>query len=276
MTLEEAGAVLEVSAATVSRIETGVRVPRARDVRDLLDAYGVRDESRISEITNLVAEARESGWWDAYSEVDDAYGTYIGLEAAANEIEQYESMAIPAMLQTPEYFRAWLRDVVNPQRTAPISQHEIEKVVEVRLRRQRLLQPPGGLEYSVVIDEGACARPVGGPAVMRDQINQVVETSRLPNVHLRFMPFRAGPHPAQGGPFAILSLPRDVSDVVYVDTFVGQLFLDTPAHLSRCRRVFAALLESSLDESASQEALLRIADTFNRNAQPGEASVNDA
>lgn len=278
MTLEQAAAVLEVSGPTLSRIETGLRVPRSRDVRDLLDAYDVTDEARITEITALVAEARESGWWEGYSEVDDAYGTYIGLEAAANEIEQYESMAVPAILQTPEYFRAWLKEVVNPQRERPFGEHDIEKRVEVLVERQRLLESPGGLKYSVVVDEGVFVRAVGGADVMKRQIERLVEAGRLPNVRLRLLPFRSGAHPAQGaGPFTILSLPSDVSDVVYVDLLaVGQLFLEDPADLSRCRRVFAALIAESMDEPASQEALLDIAARFTRDAASGGALTDDA
>jgi hypothetical protein len=276
MTLEEAAAVLEVSAATLSRIETAVRVPRSRDVRDLLDAYGVTDETRVSEIMALVAEARESGWWEAYSEVGDAYGTYIGLEAAADQIEQYEATLVPAMLQTPEYFRAWLLEVVNPQRERPFGDRDIETLIEVRLERQRLLAAPAALKYSVVIDEAACARAVGGAEVMRRQINQLVEISRLPNVRLRFLPFRAGSHAAQNGPFTILSLPLDVSDVVYVDTIAGQVFLEDPADLSRCRRVFAALVAESMAEDASQEALLDIAATLTGDAVSGRALTDES
>jgi transcriptional regulator with XRE-family HTH domain len=162
MTLEQAAAVLEVSGATLSRIETGLRVPKLRDVRDLLRAYGVTNQTRIAELTALVAEARESGWWEGYNEVDDAYATYIGLEAAAHEIKQYEATVVPAMLQTPEYLRALHRAVVNPQRERPLSERDIEKRVEVLLERQRLLESPGGPKYSVVVDEGAFTRIVGG------------------------------------------------------------------------------------------------------------------
>jgi transcriptional regulator with XRE-family HTH domain len=275
-TLEEAAAVLEVSGATLSRIETGMRVPRSRDVRDLLEAYDVTDEARVAEITALVAEARESGWWEAYSEVDDAYGTYIGLEAAATEIEQYEATVVPAMLQTPEYLRALQREVVNPQRERPLSEHDIEKRVEVLLERQRLLESPAGPKYSVVVDEGAFTRIVGGADVMRRQIDHVVETARLPNVRLCFLPFRSGAHPAQGGAFIIMSLPRDVSDVVYVDSFVaGQIFLEDAADLSRCRRIFAALISRSVDQPESQEALLDIAATFDAATQFGQAFTGE-
>lgn len=278
MTLEEAAAVLEASAATLSRIETGIRVPRARDVRDLLEAYGVTDEARISEIIALVSEARESGWWEAYSEVDEAYSTYIGLEVAANEIEQYEATAVPAILQTPEYVRAWINEVINPQRERPYGDHDVENRVEVCLKRQRLLQPPTGLKYSVVLDEGAFSRSVGGAEVMRQQIDHIVEIARLPNVRVRLLPFRSGAHPAQGaGPFTILSLPHDVSDVVYMDLLaVGQLFLEDRSDLSRCRRVFAALIGRSMDEAASQEALLDIAATLTGDAASGRALTDEA
>ena len=277
MTLEQAAAVLEVSGATLSRIETAVRVPRARDVRDLLDAYGVTDEARIAEVTALVADARESGWWEAYSEVDDAYGTYIDLEAAADQIEQYETSFVPAMIQTPEYLRGLLSAVVNPQRESSLSEHDIEKRVEVRLERQRLLQSPGGPKYSVVVDEGAFVRAVGDARVMRGQIEHMIETARLPNVRLRFLPFRAGAHPAQGGSLTILSLPRDVSDVVYVESFTaGPLFLENPADLRRCRRIFASLVSKSLDEPESLAALLEIAATLDGDAPSGRALTDEA
>src|SRR3954447_6620208 len=105
-TLEEAAAALEVSAATLSRIETGVRVPRARDVKDLCEFYGITDPARIASMIALVADAKESGWWEAYSEVDDEYATFIGLEAAAIEIDQFENAMIPAFMQTSAYGEA--------------------------------------------------------------------------------------------------------------------------------------------------------------------------
>jgi transcriptional regulator with XRE-family HTH domain len=277
MTLEQAAAVLEVSGATLSRIETGLRVPKLRDVRDLLRAYGVTNQTRIAELTALVAEARESGWWEGYNEVDDAYATYIGLEAAAHEIKQYEATVVPAMLQTPEYLRALHRAVVNPQRERPLSERDIEKRVEVLLERQRLLESPGGPKYSVVVDEGAFTRIVGGADVMRRQIDHMVETAQLPNVRLCFLPFRAGAHPAQGGAFTVMSLPLDVSDVVYVDSIVaGQVFLENSADLSRCRRIFAALISTSIDQPESQEALLDIAATLTGDAVSGRALTDES
>ena len=79
MTLDAAAAVLEVSGPTISRIETGQRIPRARDVRDLAKAYGVTDDDQIDELVALVSAAKKPGWWETYSAVDDDFATYIGL-----------------------------------------------------------------------------------------------------------------------------------------------------------------------------------------------------
>jgi transcriptional regulator with XRE-family HTH domain len=258
MTLEAAAAALEVSAATLSRIETGVRVPRARDVRDLCDLYGV-DGERKARLMALVSEARETGWWEAYTEVDDDYGTYIGLEAAAGSIEEYAAMIIPGLLQAPDYARAHFHAVLNPGRRISLTDFDIEKRIEVRARRRQLLT--GGLRYSALLDEATLRRPVGGVEVMDRQIRHLIELVSLPNVDIRLVPFDRGGHPGQGGSFVILNLPRDdVADVVYIESFAGQLFLETPAEVDRYRRVFAIIRDMAWDGEETALALRRLID----------------
>jgi transcriptional regulator with XRE-family HTH domain len=255
-TLEEAAGALEVSAATLSRIETGVRVPRARDVKDLCEFYGLTDETRINELTDLVADAKESGWWEAYTEVDEEYATFIGLEQAATAIDQFEGSIVPAFLQTGAYGEAFLRGAVSPARKKPLSDHDIAKRIEVRVRRQQLLSTDSGVRYTAIIDEGALLRPVGGGAVMREQISRLLQATERTATEILILPLARGAHPGQERRFTILSLPQArVSDVVYIDSFAGQLFLETPEELDRHRRVFGTLRGLSLDVAASQEAL---------------------
>jgi transcriptional regulator with XRE-family HTH domain len=255
-TLEDAAAALEVSAATLSRIETGVRVPRARDVKDLCEFYGLRDEARINELTALVADAKESGWWEAYTEVDEEYATFIGLEQAATAIDQFESSIVPVFLQTPAYGEAYLRGAVSPFRSRPLSDHDIAKRLEVRARRQQLLSPESGPQYAMIIDEAALLRIVGGPAVMREQVGQLLRASERPGTEILVIPLDRGAHPGQIGAFTILSLPqKQVSDVVYIDSLAGQLFLETTDEIDRHRRIFTSLRHIALDATASLEAL---------------------
>ncbi len=255
-TLEEAAAALEMSAATLSRLETGVRLPRARDVKDLCAFYGATDPARVAELVALVAVAKEPGWWESYTEVDEEYATFIGLEAAATAIEQFEIGMVPGFLQTTAYGRAYLRDAVSPGRRTPLNDHDIEKRIEVRTRRQQLLSTPSYLRYTAIIDEAVLVRPVGGPAVMREQLAHLLVAAEKPSTELLVLPLAHGGHPGQQGGFSILSMPQaQVSDVVYIDSLAGQLFLETPDELDRHRRVFTTLRHTALDANASQEAL---------------------
>jgi transcriptional regulator with XRE-family HTH domain len=255
-TLEEAASALEVSAATLSRIETGVRVPRARDVKDLCEFYGITDATRVESLTALVADAKETGWWESYTEVDEEYATLIGLEAAATAIDQFESAMIPGFLQTPDYGRAYLRDAVSPGRQHSLSDHDIAKRIEVRTRRQQLLSNDSGVSYTAIIDEGALLRPVGGASAMREQLAFLLLASERSGTEILVLPLDRGGHPGQHGGFTVMTLPQaQVSDVVYVESLAGQLFLETPEELDRHRRVFVTLRNLSLDTSASQEAL---------------------
>lgn len=256
-TLEEAAAALETSAATLSRIETGIRVPRARDVKDLCEFYGVTDTIRIAELTSLVAGARESGWWESYTEVDEKYGTYIGFEDTATAIDEVESTIIPNILQTATYGAAYLKGAASPARKSPLTDHDISKSLEVRARRQQLLTGESGLTYRAVLDEAVLLRMVGGRDVMREQVGHLIKASERQGTEILVLPLERGAHPGQIGSFTILTLPQEqVSDVVYVDTLAGQIFLETPEELRRHRQIFAHLQRIALDATDSRAALL--------------------
>jgi transcriptional regulator with XRE-family HTH domain len=253
LTLDEAAHHIEVSAATLSRIETGIRIPRARDVRDLVQLYGVTDERRLARIVGLVAEAREQGWWEAYTEVYEEYGVYIGFEAAASHIAEYQDDVIPSLLQTPEYTRAYL-NAIGPGRITPYSDHDIMKFVEIRTRRQQQLS--SSLTYSGIIDEAAIQRLVGGWEVMNGQLKRLVELASAAGIIIRLLPFTAGAHPGQQGNFSILTIPQEnVPDVVYVESTAGEIFVDGPNEVARYRRVWQALEKISLGTEETIEAL---------------------
>jgi hypothetical protein len=137
----------------------------------------------------------------------------------------------------------------------------------VRTARQALLTrataPP---TVTVVLNEAILHRPVGGEKVMAGQLERLVETSDLPSVSLRVMPFAAGLHTGvMSGPFVILRFPvngdgRDSEPpTVYVDGFTGALYLDKPQEISRYDAAFEDIWGSSLDESTSKDRITRAA-----------------
>jgi transcriptional regulator with XRE-family HTH domain len=254
-TLGQAGEALEVSAATISRYETGHRLPRGRDVRDLCLLYGLAPGPRLDRLVAMATEAREPGWWESYSELEDDASIWIGLEAAAQAIDTFEAAMVPGLLQTPDYTRALLRG--GPFRVSgrPFTDREIEHHVEIRQRRQAALAARSTV-MRVVVDEAGLARRVGSSAVMRNQLTVMADIAESGKVDLRVLPFDAGAHPGILGSFMIASVESDVIDgVVYTHSTAGEFAVDDPTELSRYHSLFAILYELSLDVPSSVAAL---------------------
>ena len=170
MTIKDVAEKLLCSATKISRLETGARRPSLRDVRDLCTLYGV-NESTSAEFMTLAREAREQGWWTQYEDLK--LDPYIGLEQVATSITNYTMYYIPALLQTADYARAIIKAI------APKINPEIhEQRVEVRLRRQQLLDQENRPRYRVLLDEAVLHRPVGGSTVMVAQLERVLEAER--------------------------------------------------------------------------------------------------
>lgn len=223
ITREAAGDAIRGSHAKISRLELGRVSAKERDIADLLTLYGVVDEPRRGKFLALAREAGTPGWWQKYSDVLPGwFETLIGLEEAASMIRTYEVQFIPGLLQTADYARACVR-LGHPRE----SDRQIERRVELRMERQKLLFKPHAPRLWAVVDEAALRRPLGGEAAMRAQLNQLRELADLPNVTLQIAPFRLGGLAAAGGPVTILRfLEPDLPDIVYLEQLSSALYLD--------------------------------------------------
>lgn len=260
MNLESAATALEVSVPTMSRYETGVRVPRARDVRELCRLYGATEKDTAS-VLALVSDAKETGWWESYSEAEDfGISTFLGFETAASAIEQYSQNVIPGLLQTAEYAQAMYETSVSPALAAPMTSHDVSKMVEIRLKRQSRLHAAGDLDVSIVLDEAALRRVIGGPRILRGQLLHLVEASTWPSVKLRLLPFSSGGHPGQfSGGFVILTIRHsEVPDIVQLESLVGYTFVDADESVDRHRQVFRRLNDQALTERSSRDKISEI------------------
>lgn len=225
ITREQAGYEIRSSESKISRMELGRVSFRPRDVADLLTLYGVaEDDPERERLLGLVREANAPGWWHQFGDLMPSwFQPYVGLESAASVIRTYECQVIPGLLQTREYARAVVRSL-----TPGASAAEVERRVELRATRQRqvLHREPAPVLWAV-IDEAALHRPIGGVAVLRDQLTALVEASRQPNIKIQVMPYEAGGHAGLTGSFTILRFPeQDLSDVIYVELLTSGLFLD--------------------------------------------------
>jgi hypothetical protein len=235
----------------VSRIETGQVSATPRDVRDMLALYRV-DEDRREAMVQIAREARQRGWWQKFVDVPDGVPAYVGLEAAATSIDVYMSLIVPALLQTPDYARAVI-GAVRPDLPAA----EIDRRVELRIRRQGLLDQDHPPAMRVLLDDTVLRRPVGGAAVIADQRRRLLADADRPAVTLQVLEVDAGAHAGMDGPFTIFGfLAPAERDVVALDSAADALYLENPEDLRRYRRVFDLLLPAALSPEASA-ALIR-------------------
>jgi transcriptional regulator with XRE-family HTH domain len=219
MTADQAAREVGISKSALSRIENAQVSVMPPVARSLLELYGV-EEPDIEALMQVAREARKRGWWQSYSDVlPEWFEVYVGLEADAAEIKTYESQLVPGLLQTEDYARAVIR-AEHPD--AP--DEEVQRRVELRMRRQQLDSPP---KLWAVLDEAVLMRPVGGAPVMRAQIQKILKVSRQPGNTIQVLPFAAGEHGSMGSAFSILTFgePTDPG-VVYVETRAGSLYLE--------------------------------------------------
>jgi hypothetical protein len=222
VTREQAGERIRASGWKIHRLENGQVGFKERDVVDLLHFYGVTDAAEIDAVLELARETNDTGWWHHYGDVlPQWFRAYVDLEQAATLIRAYEGQLVPGLLQTRDYMRAVMGGALDE---APA---DIERRVEVRLARQALLSRSGPPRLWAVVDEAALRRPIGGPQVMRAQLERLIECTQLPSVVLQILPFGAGAHPAMVGAFNILRFADDdLPDVVYLEHLTGAMYLD--------------------------------------------------
>ncbi len=242
-TFEEAAAALDVTHATIRRMEkaqVGLKVPY---VEKLLRLYGVSDTDEIDGFIGLAREANRPGWWHRYRDVLPGwFSAFVSLEAEAEQIRAYEPHYVPGLLQTEGYARAVLRAGM-PQ----TPDEEIDRLVALRVARQELLERKEPPLYWAVLDETVLRRPPGPRAVMREQLDRLIEAAALPQVRLQVMPFAAGLHPAMYGPFHLFRFPvPELADVACAESLVGAAYFD--------QRDDVSVFREALDRMCAQAA----------------------
>lgn len=223
ITREDAGYAIRGSESKISRMELGRVAVKQRDVTDLLTLYGIDDPAEHERLLNLAREASTPGWWQSYGDVLSTwFQNYLDLEQAAELIRTYEVQFVPGLLQTDAYARAV---IMLGHGTAPSAQ--IDRRAELRMARKQLLDRPDPPRLWAVLDEAVLHRPIGGPAVLRAQIESLIQVAEQGNVRLQVIPFRSGGHAAAGGAFSILRFPqKEMPDVVYIEHLTSGLYLD--------------------------------------------------
>jgi transcriptional regulator with XRE-family HTH domain len=244
------------SAAKVYRIEGDrVRV-LARDVQRLLKLYGIEGEQRDA-VMELARLARVKDWWQQYSgAIPEWFQFYVGLEAAASAMQEYNAELVTGLLQTEPYIRA----VMAAAMRADTNGDEMERQIKVRTERQKRLTAPDAPTLWVVLNEAVLHRQVGGLVVMRDQLAHIAEVAGLGNVTVQVLPYTAGAHPAMLGSFTLMQFPDPADrDVVYLEAETGALYLEKQEDVRRYSLILDYLRAQALGPAESRALIARLA-----------------
>ncbi|GAB3208013.1 Predicted transcriptional regulator [Marinactinospora thermotolerans DSM 45154] len=233
MSITDVSRILEVRISTVSRWEAAERVPREKELKQLARHYGLGEEE-IAALVELRRQAGRRGWWQSY-DLDRRYGTFIGLEADAREIEAYSSTVITGLLQTERY--AW--EIIRGTDGTEESTHE---QVKVRRERQERAFSERGPDLWIILGEAPLHQLVGGREVMREQLRHLLDIMDHPKLTLQVIPYSAGAHIGLVMPsFMILKLADYGLTTVYTEGRGSNLFLDGDDDIADHEAVFNKL-----------------------------------
>jgi transcriptional regulator with XRE-family HTH domain len=249
--LADAAGVLECDRSKISRIETGQRGIRPKELRELLTEYGVPRTEQSALVRLAGHGGARVNWWDEFADLlPEVLIDYIVMESAAAEIMTYDAQVIPGLLQTAGYARAI---VAADPGYAGDAQREL--VVATQRRRQETVLGRGA-RLIAVVGEGALYQQVGGPDVMAAQLRALAALSEVRNVSLQVLPFSAGAQAAMlNASLAILRFPDAPGlGVVYLEALSGGVYREGQLDVTRYVRAFAVLRAAAL--SAGESARL--------------------
>ncbi|MFC4516021.1 helix-turn-helix domain-containing protein [Streptomyces ehimensis] len=253
MTLEEAGLLVGISKATVSRYETQAGPVKWPIVDALCREYGATDAERNA-VVSLAKEAKQQGWWNSFADaLPEHMNLLLTLEDEALREDHFACLYVPGLLQTRSYTEA-----VQHASEMRFSPGEIERLVDIRMKRQEILRRANPPHLRVILDESVVRRAVGSREVMHEQLSRLLEASESSNVTLQILPFAKGAHSAAMGSFVILGGAEPSLDVVYVDIQAGSLFMEREEELERYRLAFDYLCAQALDAAATSAFIERM------------------
>jgi hypothetical protein len=231
----------------VSKVEAGT-VRLTEDELDRLLRLFEISGAEADKLREFGASARERTSPTAKPAWSD---TYKVVEAQASEIKAYEETLVHGLAQTHDYASALL----SVSLTSPPSEQE-RKAAE-RIKRQRLLTATNAPQFWLVVAEPVLLRPIGGRAVLRDQLRHLRELSTLPNVTFQVIPLGKGEHSGLGVSFTLLHLALPIFTFAYLEHLTGANYLDHPDITRAYTLAFDRLRVTALDDRDSVKFLDR-------------------
>jgi DNA-binding XRE family transcriptional regulator len=229
LTQVQAAQMLGFSIDTVKSVETGRR-PMSIDLAIAADKLfrtpGTPDDlgAADQEIRGTFVRAFEAA---RAQSLPDWFVPAVRFESRAARISEWESRAIPGLLQTEDYARAVIRAGL-PYDPA----EKVEQNVRSRLERQVILSRPGGPRLLSVVSESVLHQHVGPVSVLRDQLDRLIRLIEddFPVV-VQVLPFRVTSAPGLEGPLTMYEFPDGKGAVCYCEGFRAARVVENPSEV---------------------------------------------
>lgn len=248
LSLTAAAALHGVDKTTISNSESarfGVSPDR---VRVWAANYACPDPTYVDALAAMAGE-RGSHWWDEYRDALSAPMVDIAeLEHHAVALRASLILHLPGLLQQPDYMRAVFEEAVPA-----LSPELLDRNIEFRGARQRVLDAPAGLPCDFLVHESALRVAFGGRQVMERQLRHLLAESDRDNVRVLVIPFAAGGIPNAGSSALYAEGPVSALDTVQIDVPPGTIFRHAEVELVKYRHVLDRVEQRALSPDESQD-----------------------
>jgi transcriptional regulator with XRE-family HTH domain len=255
ISVEAAAREAGVDKSTLQRWEAGESSIQPGAVSILFRMFGA-DDKEVASLTQVAREARKRGWWVPWnSAIPPWLATYVGLESEAIEIQEYQPILIPGLLQTEGYAEAVIR-AEHPNEP----DDQVEARIELRKQRQ---QRDDDYVLWTIIGEVALYFPVGGPKVMHEQLDHLAEAASRPRCNIQVLPTTAGEHGSMGSGFIVLTFANPADPpVAYVESRAGSLYVEEDDEVRQHTSIFQHLSATALSARESARLIAKAAQSM--------------
>ncbi|MFF4454974.1 helix-turn-helix domain-containing protein [Streptomyces goshikiensis] len=254
-TAREAAGLLSIDQAKISHMEAG-RIGVSPDrIRRMCTFYQSDNLPLIDALCGIALEHRGQFWFDDFrGKLDPNWLNVAELELHAKKMRSSQSFTFPGPFQTENYARTLFGGVM-PKLPAD----EIEARVAHRLQRFSIFEQDAPPQYTAIIHEAALRMRFGGRAVVREQLQHLIEVSERPSIEIRVIPFTSEDFIEVTQPVLYAYGPVPELDTVQIDSASGGRFLDADAELKKYRTLLDIAEEAALTPAESRQIIHHIA-----------------
>lgn len=242
---------LDWSLSKIIRVEAGAHGISVTDLDALLKLYEATDSDRVEELREAARQSRDQPWWHGYRDlVSPQFARYLSYEDDAKSFRISHSHLIPGLLHTSAYAEALLQ--------VHSSDDRVRRIGELRARRQEHTLGQPGITHDFIVAEAALHQEIGGPRVLREQLQHLLKVGRKPDITIRVVPFSAGAHPGLRGPFNLIALQETDEEILYREGITGDRITrgdDDPEKIAMYSTYFEELCGQALPGGRGEDLL---------------------